>query len=77
MVFTCMSAVPQDTRTLEAVRTELADARVDLTKERERREQAEADALRAGVSSTTLEQLLAQLRPDRADGSAQKNAATE
>ena len=67
----------QDTRTLEAVRTELADARVDLTKERERREQAEADALRAGVRSTTLEQLLAQLRPDRADGSAQKNAATE
>lgn len=67
----------QDTRTLEAVRTELADARVDLTKERERREQAEADALRAGVRSTTLEQLLAQLRPDRADGSAQKNPATE
>lgn len=67
----------QDTRTLEAVRTELADARVDLTKERERPEQAEADALRAGVRSTTLEQLLAQLRPDRADGSAQKNAATE
>ncbi len=33
-----------DTQTLEGVRAELVCARVDLTKERERREQAEADA---------------------------------
>lgn len=50
----------QDTQTLEA-------ARADLAQERTRREQAEADALRAGVRLTTLEQLLAQLRPDRGD----------
>ena len=68
----------QDTQTLEAARVELASARADLTKERERREQAEVEALRAGVRLTTLEQLLAQLRPDRADGtSAQKNPATK
>ena len=68
----------QDTQTLEAARVELASARADLTKERERREQAEAEALRADVRMTTLEQLLAQLRPDRADGtSAQKNPATK
>lgn len=68
----------QDTRTLETVRTELAGARADLTKERERRELAEADALRAGVRLTTLEQLLAQLRPDQSTGSVdQNNLATE
>jgi chromosome segregation ATPase len=67
----------QDTQTLEAVRAELACARADLTKERERREQAEAEALRAGVRRDTLEQLLAQLRPDHTDGSStQKNPAT-
>lgn len=67
----------QDTQTLEAVRAELVGARADLTQERERREKAEAGALRAGVRSDTLEQLLAQLRPDQADGSsAQKNPAT-
>ena len=50
----------------------------DLTKERERREQAEADALRAEVRSTTLEQLLVQLRPDHVDSSsANKNLATK
>lgn len=68
----------QDTQTLDAVRAELAEARADLTKERERREQAEADALRAGVRRDTLEQLLAQLRPDHADASgAQKKPATK
>ncbi len=68
----------QDTQTLETVRAELADARTNLTKEQERREQAEAEALRAGVRSTTLEQLLAQLRPDRVDGSgAEINPATK
>lgn len=57
---------------------ELASARADLTKERERREQAEVEALRAGVRLTTLEQLMTQLRPDRADGSGtQKKPATK
>ena len=68
----------QDTQVLEAVQAELASARADLTKERVRREQAEVEALRAGVRLTTLDQLLAQLRPDRADGSgAKKNPAPE
>ncbi|RDZ28554.1 MULTISPECIES: DNA-binding protein [Lysobacteraceae] len=67
----------QDTQTLETVRAEFAATRADLTKERERREQAEAEALRAGVRLTTLEQLLAQLRPEPVDNSsAQKNPAT-
>lgn len=68
----------QDTQTLEAVRAELAGARADLTKERERRELAEADALRTNVRRDTLEQLLLQLRPDHADSSnARKNPATK
>ncbi len=67
----------QDIQVLEAIRAELTGARADLTKERERREQAEAEALRAGVRRDTLEQLLAQLRPDHADGSiTQKIPAT-
>ncbi len=57
----------QDAQALEAVRAELAGTRADLAQERARREQAEVDALRAGVRLATLEQLLAQLRPDRAD----------
>lgn len=56
----------QDTQTLEVLRVELASARIDLAQERERREQAENQALRAGVRLETLEQLLAQLRSDRA-----------
>ena len=56
----------QDVQTLEHLRTELANTSVERTKERERREQAEAEALRARVRLETLEQLLAQLRPDRA-----------
>ena len=68
----------QDTQALEVVRAELVGARADLAKELERREQAEADALRAGVRKDTLEQLLAQLRPDLTAGSAdQKKSATE
>lgn len=67
----------QDTQTLEAVRAELTDARAELTKERERREQAEADSLRASVRRDTLEQLLAQLGTDRADRQGtQKDPAT-
>lgn len=53
----------QDTQTLEALRTELTSARADLAKERGRREQAEAEALRVGVRSETLEQLLMKLQP--------------
>ena len=55
----------------------MVGARADLAKELERREQAEADALRAGVRSDTLEQVLAQLRPAQAAGSVgKKNPAT-
>ena len=68
----------QDAQLLETVRAELDSARADLAKERERREQAEVEALRAGVRLTTLEQLMTQLRPDRADGSGtQKKPATK
>lgn len=56
----------QDVQTLGQLRAEFADARTELGKERERREQAEAAALRFGVRLETLEQLLAQLRPERA-----------
>lgn len=55
----------EDAHTLESQRAELSCGRADLAKERERREQADAEALRAGVRLETLEQLLAQLRPDR------------
>lgn len=55
----------EDAQAMETARAELASARVEAIKERERREQAEADALRTGVRLETLEQLLAQLRPDR------------
>ena len=57
----------QDSQALEAIRAELADSRLALADERERREHAEADALRAGVGRDTLEQLLLQLRPDAVD----------
>jgi chromosome segregation ATPase len=56
----------QDVKTLEQLRTELASTSVEMARERKRREQAEAEALRAGVRLETMEQLLAQLRPDRA-----------
>ncbi len=41
---------------------ELAAERTELVEERQRREHAEADTLRATVRLSTLEQLLAQLR---------------
>ena len=53
----------EDARALEDVRAELTHARADAVKERDRREQAEAEALRTRVRAETLEQLLAQLRP--------------
>ncbi|WP_372469551.1 DNA-binding protein [Xanthomonas dyei] len=54
-----------DVQALESVRTELAAARADLSQERQRREHAEVETLRATVRLSTLEQLLAQLRPPR------------
>ena len=57
----------QDLQILETVRTELTQARADQLQERQRREQAETDSLRAGVRLETLVQLLAQLRTDRVD----------
>ncbi|PPU85593.1 integrase [Xanthomonas populi] len=54
-----------DVLALESVRAELAAARTDLVEERQRREHAEADTLRATVRLSTLEQLLTQLRPPR------------
>lgn len=56
----------QDVQTLAHLRIELANTSAEMGKERERREQAQAEALRFGVRLETLEQLLAQLRPDRA-----------
>ncbi|KAB0522455.1 DNA-binding protein [Xanthomonas cissicola] len=58
----------KDVQALEGVRAELAAARTDLIEERQRREHAEADTLRATVRLSTLEQLLAQLRPPRPVG---------
>lgn len=60
----------QDTQTLAGLSTELAGVRAELTKERERREQAEADALRAGVRLEALEPLLAKLQSDRVEADA-------
>ncbi|WP_368759097.1 DNA-binding protein [Pseudomonas aeruginosa] len=56
----------EDTRALDYARAELVGARMDAVKERERREQAEADALRVGVRLEALDQLLAQLKPGQA-----------
>ncbi len=56
----------QDVEALERLRTESVNINFEITRQRERREQAEAEALRASVRLETLEQLLAQLRPDRA-----------
>jgi chromosome segregation ATPase len=56
----------QDVQALDQLRTELGNTSAKMARERERREQAEAEALRAGVRLETLEQLFAQLRPDRA-----------
>ncbi|MFA8627188.1 DNA-binding protein [Xanthomonas campestris] len=61
-----------DVQALESVRTELAAARTDLVEERQRREHAEADTLRATVRLGTLEQLLEQLRPPRPVGEPEK-----
>ena len=62
----------QDVQALEGVRAELAAARTELVEERQRREHAEADTLRATVRLSTLEQLLAQLRPAHSVGESEK-----
>ncbi|MFA1721298.1 DNA-binding protein [Xanthomonas campestris] len=67
----------QDAQNLEAIRQELAQARADLTQERERREHAEADTLRATVRLSTLEPLLAQLQPASAGGKDSKRISSE
>lgn len=54
---------------MEAIQSELVSARTDMTFERDRRERAEAQALRADVRLETLEQLLVQLKPDEAGSS--------
>ncbi|CAD7716496.1 hypothetical protein LMG31886_20890 [Xanthomonas hydrangeae] len=65
----------QDVQALEGVRAELAAARTELVEERRRREHAEADTLRATVRLSTLEQLLAQLRPPHSVGEPEKAIA--
>jgi chromosome segregation ATPase len=55
-----------DAQALAQLRAELASSGIEMAKERERRERAETEALRAGVRLETLEQMLAQLRPERA-----------
>ena len=52
-----------DTRTLETLRNDLASAQALASQERQRREQAEAQALRAAGRLEALELLLAKLTP--------------
>lgn len=47
---------------------ELASVQANAGSERERRQQAEADALRAGVRLETLESMIARLRPGDLQG---------
>ena len=67
----------QDVQTLAHLRAELANAGADMAKQRERREQAEAKALRAGVRLETLEQFLAQLRPNRVGATPDTTSSAE
>ena len=67
----------QDTQSLDALRQELVQARTALAQERERREHAEAEALRATVRLSTLEPLLAQLQPTNAGGKGSKRISSE
>ncbi|CRD45333.1 DNA-binding protein [Stenotrophomonas indicatrix] len=67
----------QDTQSLEDARQELAKARAELVQERERREHAEAETLRATVRLSTLEPLLAQLQPASAGGKGAKRISSE
>lgn len=67
----------QDTQTLGAARQQLAQTRTELVQERERRELAEAETLRATVRLSTLEPLLAQLQPASAGGKGAKRISSE
>lgn len=67
----------QDAQSLDAARQGLSQARAELGQERERREQAEAEALRATVRLSTLEPLLAQLQPAGAGGKGTKRISSE
>lgn len=67
----------QDTQALEAARQELAQVRTELVQERERRERAETETLRATVRLSTLEPLLAQLQPATAGGKGAKRISSE
>ena len=67
----------QDTQTLEAARQELAQVRTELVQERERREHAETETLRATVRLSTLEPLLAHLQPASAGGKGAKRISSE
>ena len=67
----------QDAQSLEDARQELAKARAELVQERERREHAEAETLRATVRLSTLEPLLAQLQPASAGGKGAKRISSE
>lgn len=67
----------QDAQSLDAARQDLAQARTELAQERERREQAEAETLRATVRLSTLEPLLAQLQPASAGGKGAKRISSE
>ena len=67
----------QDTQALEVARQELVQARTELVQERERREHAEAQTLRATVRLSTLEPLLAQLQPASADGKGARRISAE
>jgi len=67
----------QDAQALEDARQELTKARSELVQERERREHAEAETLRATVRLSTLEPLLAQLQPASAGGKGAKRISSE
>ena len=67
----------QDAQSLDTARQDLAQARTELAQERERREQAEAETLRATVRLSTLEPLLAQLQPASAGGKGAKRISSE
>ncbi|MGH8420769.1 MAG: DNA-binding protein [Pseudomonas fluorescens] len=67
----------QDAQSLDAARQELAQVRTELAQERERREQAEAETLRASVRLSTLEPLVALLQPAKAGGKGSKRISSD
>lgn len=67
----------QDTQILEVARQELAQVRTELVQERERREHAETETLRATVRLSTLEPLLTHLQSASAGGKGAKRISSE